>query len=66
MVEMKVPEYRELYKNHKGYHYSYEAAKISDAAAKVTKVMVLLINDDYYELPEPLRIWSKWQDEEYD
>jgi hypothetical protein len=68
MVEMKVPEYRYLYKSEKGYHLSWDAAweALGGNGGKVQEVVVLVINEEYYPLPESIDIWNKWQDSEYD
>lgn len=65
-MDLKVAEYRKLWKNDKGYHYSYDVAKEASPNSRPKEVYVLLIDDEYYPLPEPIRLWDKWQDENYD
>lgn len=66
MSEMKIPQYRYLYKNSKGYHYSWDDAHASGAGGEIKEVMALYIEGEYYPLPERVEIWQKWKDAEYD
>lgn len=66
MSDLNIVQYRQLHKNSKGYHYSWDVAKQACPDEHPEPVAVLIIDGEYYPLPEPLRIWSKWQDEQYD
>ena len=66
MSSLAIPEYRRLYKNAKGYHYSWDDAHTACPVGETKEVMVLYIEGDYYPLPERIELWQKWKDTEYD
>ena len=68
MSDMKIPQYRTLYKNSKGYHRNWEDAwkALNGAGGETREVMVLYIEGEYYPLAERIELWTKWKDEEYD